>query len=557
MKRITVILTVLISTIATAQQHYPIKNMLGVNMHPWDLIANNGSYGITAAAETQNKQAAILSTGFSWIRLYVDAYNIKDNTNSVYAFSPTINSGGGYEIDYAISGLKANNPNLRINYCFQNAPNNIKALWTVPSTQYRYPNTDPSIGGTWQDIAHDMAVVAAHGGYNKKAPDYPLYKSPNWWDPQQVMTKGSGLYDQVEAGNEWDNNWSNKEYLDGAQYAAAWKPVYDSIKQADSLMVVSTTGVMTENPQILTDAVAWAKANNSGVIPFDKYQFHCYPWGWSKNIASALPPEMNMIPAAKKVVAAAGGIPCAIGEWGFDLSSESNLGVRPFSNYTGEEVRSFWVLRSIIGFAAAGIESAFYYRMYQDYGLTNDNNPQQFETSSLFIKDEQNNITRRLSGDVFYNLSAYGDYAYDKTFVENDTVVYRFKGGPNYLYVGWAVESVQLVTINGTNRALFTERKINYTFPDGQTRELSSKPLMFLGGTALAIRDRDPLPPRPLQPTLYTVELYDLYKTPGRMIVKKKNVDIIEFKKQLPRNQFFILKYYNQVTNQTEKIYKQ
>lgn len=476
----------LCSLAVKGQQHYPIKNMLGVNVHPWDLIASSGSYGDEAAKETANKQNAIISTGFTWLRIYVDAYNVKDNTNTVYAFNPTINSGGGYLIDDAITALKANNPNLKINYCYQNAPNNIKSLWTKSNTQYRYPNTDPSKPETWKEIAHDMAVITARGGSNANALNYPLYQSPNWWDAKQVMTKGSKLYDQVEGGNEWDNNWSNAEYLNGSQYAIAWKVIYDSVKKVDPSMSVSTTGVMTEDPQILIDALkAGAK--------FDKYQFHCYPWGWSHgNIASALPPEYNMIPAAKKVVAAANSIPCIIGEWGYDLHPESNMGVRPFSNYTGEQVRSFWIMRSILGFAATGIESAYYYRIYQDYGLLNDNNPTIFETSSLFIKDEQNNITRRLSGDVFYQLSQYGDFVFDKSIVENDSVrVYRFKYGNTYLYTAWTIEKVQLVTINGTNRAEFTEVKTDYTFPDGQTIQLSSKPVFVVVNSV-----QSPLPVR-------------------------------------------------------------
>jgi hypothetical protein len=294
------------------------------------------------------------------------------------------------------------------------------------------------------------------------------------------MLKGAGLYDQIEGGNEYDNNWSNDEPL--TQYAALWKTVYDSVKKVDPNILVSTTGVMTEDPKILTDALAAGGR-------FDKYQFHCYPWGWSRDIASALPPEMNMIPAAKKVVAVSNGIPCVIGEWGYDLNEQSWIGVTPFSNYTGEEIRSYWITRSLLGFARVGIESAFYYRIYQDYGLLNDSNSTAFETSSLFIKDDQGNITRRLSGDVYNQLSGFGDYVFDAPIVENDSViVYRFKNGSEYLYTGWTIEKVSLVNKWNSNRASFTERKINYTFPTGVNVTLTSKPVFVAVQSPLPIK---------------------------------------------------------------------
>jgi hypothetical protein len=459
------IVTNLNTTTATLK-HYPIKDLLKIDAHQWDLASHPQQAG--KEARTAALQKAILSSGFTGIRLYSDASVIKSDDNKTFKFNP---DGRGYEQDSAIMWLKKANPNITIDFCYQNAPKNIQALWGLAgkkSTQYRRPNTDLNNPATWSELASDMAVIAARGGTNKSAPVYPIYVSPNWWDTKQVAFVGAGLYDVVEPQNELDNNWSNDEFLNGTQYAVLWKTVYDSVKKVDPNITVSTTGVMTEDPKVLTDAIAWAKANNSGVIPFDEYQFHCYPWGWSKNIASALPPEMNMVPAAKKVVAVSEGKPCVIGEWGYDLHPESNMGVRPFSNYTGEQIRSFWITRSLLGFAAVGIAKSYYYREYQDYGLLNDNNATIFETSSLFIKDDQDNITRRLSGDVFKQLSLYGDFVYDSTLAEDSSkVVYKFVSGTKKLYVGWTIEKVQLVTVNGTNRAQFTEVKLPFNFQKG------------------------------------------------------------------------------------------
>jgi hypothetical protein len=490
---------------------YPIKNLLGADCHQWDVISHPQQTG--ADARTTALQNAILSTGITWLRLYSDASVIKDANNKVFMFSP---DGRGYEQDKAIQLLKTANPNIKIDFCYQNAPKNIQSEWTKKSTQYRHPNTDLTKVETWAELAADMAVIAARGGTNKNAPDYPVFVSPNWWDAKQVMLKGSGLYDVIEPGNEYDNNWSNDEFLNGNQYAVLWKACYDAIKKVDPNIQMSTTGVMTENPQILIDALNYAKSKGWGKI-FDEYQFHCYPWGWAKSIASALPPEMNMIPAAKKVVAAAGEIPCVIGEWGFDLHPDSDMGVRPFGGYAGEEIRSWWITRSILGFAAAGIESAFYYRIYQDYGLTNDANATIFETSSLFIKDDQDKITRRLSGDVFQMLSSkYGDFVFDSALVEDGAkVVYKFVNGTQTLYTGWTIEQVKLVTINGTNRAEFTEVKSSYTLPNGQVLQLSSKPVFVLVGAT-------PEPP----PTPPTKEIYHR----GYWTVNSKRVYYVTYK---------------------------
>jgi hypothetical protein len=492
----------------------PLKNLLGINCHQWDVASHPQQTG--KEARTTALQNAIISTSFSWLRIYTDATVIKDGSNLTFMFSP---DGRGYMQDEAIAQLKKSNPSLKVNICYQNAPKNIQAEWTgKKNTQYRHVNSDPSKPEAWAELAADMAVIAARGGTNTNVADYPLFTSPNWWDPKQIMLKGSGLYDQVEAQNELDNNWSNDQFLNGSQYAVLWKVVYDAVKKVDPNISVSSTGVMTENPQVLTDALNYSKSQGWGKI-FDKYQFHCYPWGWSKDIASALPPEMNMIPAAKKVVAAAGGIPCIIGEWGFDLHPDSDMGVRPFGPYTGEEIRSYWICRSLLGFLMAGIDTAFYYREYQDYGLKNDTNATIFETSSLFIKDDQDVITRRLSGDVFKQLSGFGDFSFDAAIVDNDVQkVYRFTNGTKQLYAGWTIEKVSLVTVpNGsytTNRAVFTEVKSNYNFPAGTRLDLqpgdSMQQTAFAGGTielstkpvfVLVDGATPPTPPPPPPPT--------------------------------------------------------
>jgi hypothetical protein len=122
--------------------------------------------------------------------------------------------------------------------------------------------------------------------------------------------------------------------------------------------------------------------------------------------------------------------------------------------------------------------------------------------------------------------------------------VYRFKDGVNYLYVGWTVEKVQLVTIDGVNRAQLTERKINYTFPDGQTKQLSSKPVDFVTSVSLPIKDKPHPTPKPKK--FFDVYVTDIF---GNILRTGRTDDIENFRAQLNRsglaNGFYILHFEN------------
>jgi hypothetical protein len=616
MKRLLIILAALISS-ANAQQHYPLKEQLGVNVFGWDL----GSHPDQADkdARTASLQSAIINTRFSWLRIYADASVYKDANNIVWKFNP---DGRGYLTEDYIKQIRAKLPTLKVNFCYQNTPLNIANEWAATgarNTQYRHPKTDPSNPATWSELAKDLGVIAGRYGTNSNVSDYPVFISPNWWEPKQVILKGSGIANQIEGGNEYDNGYSNnpmtngqlvspdKPALTGSQYAVLWKASGEAIKRADPNMSVSTTGVMTEDPQILIDALAWYDLNNGGKVPFDSYQFHCYPWGWSKGIASALPPEMNMVPAAKKVVAAAKGrCKVVIGEWSSgDRHPESNMGIRLFSNYTADQISAYWVVRALLGFNMAGVYSSYYYKLRQDYGAINDNNSEQFITSNLFADNVDGiTVTRRLTGDIFRQLSDFGDMVFDSALVdEPNKKVYRYKNSTQYILGGWTVENVSLVTINGTNRASFTEVKSNYSFPSG-TRydlqpgdtmkrtpfaggsiELSTKPVFIVMGEVskppvITPPDTVVTPPPIVVPPVDTVvvppppvvippspsdtvvtnfkgEWYNMevYNIAGQLIGKYYTNNPKPIKNKLPRG-IYIIKYYNDRTFFTEKYIK-
>ena len=108
----------------------------------------------------------------------------------------------------------------------------------------------------------------------------------------------------------------------------------------------------------------------------------------------------------------------------------------------------------------------------------------------MFV-EENNLIYRRFSGDVFKELSKFGEFVLDSVVVEDESKrVYRFKDGTQYLYTGWTIERVEGVEEPNrqwtTKRAKVREVKSNYSFPKGirldfQTGDsMASQP--FAGG---------------------------------------------------------------------------
>lgn len=514
--------------------YYPLKNFLRTNCQAWDLAAHPDQQGDKVAI-TAALQGALLNTKINGIRLYTNAYELKSTDNLSYKISP---SERGYMMDEAIVQIKAKDPNFFVHLCYQHAPHNIIneiAAAGIKSKVYRHPGANPEDPASYSELAHDLEVLAGRGGKNVNVPDYPLFIPPNWWEPRQTMYKGKGFYNGLEGINEGDHDWGESAPMNGKQYAAAWYAYYRKIKNIDPSIVVSSSGVMTENPIILTDALATAAQKGWGTL-FDVYQYHCYPWGWKKNIASALPPEMNMVPATEAIMAVPGDFLRMIGEWSpGDRHPKSNMGIRPFSSYNAEQISSYWGARAILGFMSTGLYSAYYFQMRQDYGPVNDNNPEQFATSNLFIDVSETDIRRRLTGDMFRQLAEFGEMVFDSKIINEPTKkVYKYKWNGKEFYAGWTVENVTLIVEdngdgsgNSTNRASFTENKSSWTFPAG-TRyelgqgdlmaqsafaggsiELSTKPVFVLADSSVVVPPIDPpIPPDP-PPVTVTWEQVD------------------------------------------------
>lgn len=456
-------------------KHYPLKNFLGANLHPWDIDS------VTYPA----KYKALVDLKVTMLRLYSDVYADKDSATGSYILNP---EKRGFQFERSFASLKKDAPWIITHICYQGQSLPIKATWTAVGKRshldfpYGSNRNEPS---TYAEIAHDAFVLATRGGKNKNLPNYPIFSSPNWWEPKQQMIKGGGFYDIIEGGNEWNAWWAGLDgYLDADQLAAAWSAIYDGnkgmiknagVKNADKNIIVSNGGVASDLPDILFGAIEWSKthrgykADGSVNLPFDVYQFHCYPssGGQYSNSSGGLPPEMGMIPKVENIVYVAdkhaNGLPVLIGEWGYDVHPQSTQNAPAYSNYSAEQSRAHLAVRAILGFAQSGAWGAEWYRLYQDWpNKIYDNVSEQFATMALLrqIDDSSKIIKRTLVGDYFKQLSQFGDYVFDRT-IRNDSVrVLRFTNGDKDLYAIWAVENVTIS--KETNRPVFIERKGDY-----------------------------------------------------------------------------------------------
>jgi hypothetical protein len=521
-------------------KHYPIKNMLGVNIHEWDIMVSDPDFN-NNQQRTDSLQKAIIDLGVTGLRLYADAGAMKTDDNTQYQFSP---NRRGWRIDSGLLMLRKANPNLTVLYCYQGSPNNINNEYNNVSeknTIYVHRADDRLNPASYREEGHDLAVLAGRGGRNPNVPDYPILVPNNTWETRGTMYKGANIYDLLEPTNEPDNNWMNTRFFKGAEMAAMAKGVYDSIKKVDPTMIVSSPGMASDDTIYLSQAIQWCNTNNGGKIPFDEYQFHSYGsgmWQYNNNIANGIPPEESTIKAAKKMVpfAASHGITTFVGEHSYDQHPYSWIGITPISNYTPSERVAYWGLREVLGYAVTGVKRAFYYKLYQDWNTDADSSEGLFATSSLLVQQKNGHIQRRLIGDVFKQLHQVGDFVYDRTIIDNDTVkMYVFKNGTQELYTGWTVEQIG-TTYDRGNRTKFTERFYNYNLNVSGTRldinedssgvfkqsaftagnvKLSSKPFFVLVGGTVP-------PPPPPAPTPDSAWIYTGRK--GYWILNSKRV---------------------------------
>jgi len=174
-------------------KHYPLKNFLGVNLHPWDIDS------IIYPA----KYKALIDLGVTKLRLYSDVSADKDSATGAYMLNP---EKRGFQFETMFAALKKDAPWITTHICYQGQSLPIKATWTAAgkTSHLYFPfGSDRNSSLTYTAIAKDAYVLATRGGKNKNLPDYPIYNSPDWWIPRQQMIKGGGFYDIIDEVCDW------------------------------------------------------------------------------------------------------------------------------------------------------------------------------------------------------------------------------------------------------------------------------------------------------------------------------------------------------------------
>jgi hypothetical protein len=212
----------LCSLAVSGQQHYPIKNMLGVNIHFWD----------DDAVFFPAKVPALIDLNPSSIRIYYDADALQDSFGK-YGINPTYR--GGWTPETSIQLLKQSLPDLFVQVTYHRQTIQIKKDWPVESHlnfPYKYNNpTDRLKPSSYSNMGHDLAVLTLRGGKNAIGQDYPIITNP--WPPFNSVVKGGNFYNAIEGGNEWNAWWTINGNLNSNELAAAWVTMYDSVKIVD------------------------------------------------------------------------------------------------------------------------------------------------------------------------------------------------------------------------------------------------------------------------------------------------------------------------------------
>jgi hypothetical protein len=562
MKNLLLITALFLHFIAPAQQHYPLKNFYGVNVHAWDIDS----------VTWPSKYKAFVDAGFTFIRIYSDVYASKD-LGGGYALNPDLR---GFYSDSSLHSLKRDVPGLKTILCWQNQSLAVQPTWPQFSTVYRPYSLNANDTASYNEIRKDAYVLASRGGTNKNAPDYKLFNSPNWWEPRQVMYKGAGFYDVIELMNEPDMEYTFGK-LSGSQVSVANSATYDGAKAADPNITVSSSGIADQSVSKFDSIAAWADKHRGGKLPFDIYQFHGYDFAWTYGMAGAVPFEYEGLNNAIQLVQHASkyNVPVFMGEYGLDKAQRSYLSAPRYSlnQYDADHSQAQLSLRKILGLARAGAMGATYYRAFYDYNQNaNEGNESLFASTAFFkdINEDNKIIVRQLHCDYQKQMKDnFGEYTY-KDFQRDDTTkVYRFINGPKEMLALWAVEVLSSYNDNGTTRPLLIERRVSYPLPAGtiytpgdfgsivQTHHsggsitLTAKPIFFIADlTILPLRDETYYRPVP-QTEKVTVNVYDEI---GRLLISTVTNDIVSFKTTLPKRKVLIVHYYNEKKNKVEKL---
>lgn len=424
----------------------PLKYLLGVDTKMWDISFNN----------FPDKEAPIAGM-VAFQRLYGD-HNLTFNE------SGTLTPNGFWKQRDNMLILK-NQDGVQTKFCYLDFP------------EYPYSVASRYTPSTYQSLAQRVYQICTDNKNNGR------YFS--------IMEIGNEL-------NKWYGGNPAVEWMDGASIACMMSMCYDGhkgqfancgAKSADSLILVSNPGLATSELDIWYQMTEWVIANRgrrgdgTPDFPFDVYSFHMYSslGGQHSGSFGGVPPEITvplsgMVDQFRRVneyrKKVAPWVKIHVGEWGWDIASDSQLNAPAFGSYSAWQTCSMWAMRALFAMVENEIYGSAYFRIAQDWP-NNDANGTIFATMALNRQESDGTqdtngvwhnmgMHRTMTGDYFHQVMEFfgaSDFVFNSR-VSSSPFVFKFKKGTKDVYIIWQSETMVIPPNNA--RPVFTERTGTY-----------------------------------------------------------------------------------------------
>lgn len=374
-----------------------------------------------------------------------------DNINDLLIFE---NSRGGWYFDEAFQKIK--DAGVSINIVMQECPIGLRTNKDGSSDKpLNSPTDNTTTPSSYSGFAKALYQMAARYGRTIVANE--LLRVPD-----NQKKSGLNLVEYIEVWNEPDKGWMGPvAYFQPEEYAAMLSICYDKIKEADPTMKVSMGGLATLGLDYLKRMVAWVNKNRPDKrFPADVVNMHIYAfnnkivfgetWPWFG--PAETPEDAGFKTKSKELVDYCKiNIPDAeiwISEFGWDTNPNSVLCPKKMDGLTANEIQGRWLIRAYLEFAAAGIDRAQMFALYdpsQNYIDT------WFGTSGLcdrtlkFEKKTSWYYTHTLK-NTLNNMQFIGEYPSQNSKI----LIYKFKdkSAKNGVYVLWSNSSNNTIINN-------------------------------------------------------------------------------------------------------------
>jgi Glycosyl hydrolase catalytic core len=266
--------------------------------------------------------------------------------------------------------------------CLQQSP-----AWVTDKANREYrphpTGADPLQPASYTDHAGLLFQYAARYGKGKVA-DNQLTLAP-----EQIRNRNLGVLTHYENWNEPDKNWINEEaYFTPYQYAAMSSADYDGdqgrlkgnlgLKNADPQAKMVMAGIIQANLSYIKALKFWCDHKRNGSFAWDVINVHWYSHDHPELYKSrtGISPEADSLKEKMQKITQfrdrfLPGVAVWVTEFGYDVSAGSKIKAPAIAGMSAEEVQAIWNVRSVLAFAAAGVDRATQY-MLRDAGGTAD-----------------------------------------------------------------------------------------------------------------------------------------------------------------------------------------